>query len=123
MKISTRKIGIILFTLPFIVSGLFHFVNGKGMAMAISAFPFAEFLIYFSGATLIAGAIAIIINKFVRLASLLLALELFIITISVQVPGLINPQTMQDSMIGLLHNVSLIGGALLIHHLSRKSTL
>lgn len=118
MNIETKKLGTILFALPFIVSGLFHFINAKGMAMAISGFPMAEILIYFSGVTLIAGAIAIMTNIYARLASLLLALELFLITISVQLPGLMNPESMQDSMIGLLHNISLIGGALLIHHIS-----
>ncbi|MGZ2369808.1 DoxX family membrane protein [Ancylomarina sp. YFZ004] len=120
MNIETKKLGTILFALPFIVSGLFHFVNARGMAMAITGFPMAEFLIYFSGLTLIAGALAIITNTYVRLASLLLALELFLITISVQLPGLMNPESMQDSMIGLLHNISLIGGALLIHNISPK---
>lgn len=116
MNIKTKKLGTILFASPFIVSGIFHFINAKGMAMAISGFPMAEFLIYFTGVTLIAGAMAIIINKYTSLASLLLALQVFVITISVQVPGLMNPESMQQSMIGLLLNVSLIGGALLIYH-------
>lgn len=65
---------------------------------------------------MIAAAVSIIIGKFTKLAMLLLALELLLFILLIHVPGLgnENPQMAQMSMIGLLKDVALIGGSLMI---------
>lgn len=116
MKLLTGKIAHILYAIPFAMFGIFHLMSAKAMAGYIATFPAAEFLIYFSGIGMIAAAVSIIIGKFTKLAMLLLALELLLFILLIHVPGLgnENPQMAQMSMIGLLKDVALIGGSLMI---------
>jgi putative oxidoreductase len=105
----------IIFGIPFVVFGLNHFLNAKMMAGAVLAnWPAAIIFIYLSGTGLILAGISFIINKYVRLAGILLAVELFIIILAVQVPGLMNPATMQMSFIGILKDLGLIAASLYI---------
>src|SRR5436190_302757 len=95
--------GRILFALPLVVFGLFHFMNAKMMAGALPpTFPAPIFLIYFTGAALIAAAVAIMINKFVLYAMWGLAFFLVVTIITVHVPALSNPAMAQMAMPGLL---------------------
>ena len=57
---------------------------------------------------------AIIINKYARLACLLLAAELFIIVLATQIPMLSNPEMAQMATMNILKDISLIGGALIV---------
>ena len=114
MKKLTGKPAQVLFAIPFAVFGLFHFMNAGTMAGMLGGWPAAEFLVYLSGAGLIAAAIAIIINKYARLACLLLAAELFIIVVATQIPMLANPEMAQMATMNILKDISLIGGALMV---------
>lgn len=114
MKKLTGKPAQIIFAIPFAVFGLFHFMNAGTMAGMLGGWPAAEFLVYFSGAGLIAAAVAIIINKYARLACLLLAAELLIILVATQIPMLGNPEMAQMAMTNILKDTSLIGGALIV---------
>jgi uncharacterized membrane protein len=114
MKTLTGKPSQVIFAIPFAIFGIFHFLNAEAMSGMLGGFPAAVFLVYFSGAGLIAAAIAIIINKYARLASLLLAAELTIILFATQIPMLSNPEMMQMAMTNILKDTSLIGGALMV---------
>ena len=114
MKNLTGKPAQILFAIPFAIFGLFHFINASSMTGVLGGWPAAEFLVYLSGAGLIAAAVAIIINKYARLACLLLAAELLIIVVATQVPMLGNPEMAQMATINILKDISLIGGALMV---------
>ena len=114
MKNLTGKPAQIIFAIPFAVFGLFHFMSAGDMAGMLGGWPAAEFLVYLSGAGLIAAAVAIIINKYARLACLLLAAELFIILVSTQIPMLGNPEMAQMATMNILKDISLIGGALMV---------
>ncbi|MDD5363506.1 MAG: DoxX family membrane protein [Ignavibacteria bacterium] len=105
----------IVFGIPFVVFGLDHFLNAKEMAAAALAnWPAAIIFIYISGAGLVLAGISFIINRYVRLAGMLLALELLIIVLAIQVPGIMNPATMQMSFIGILKDLSLIAASIYI---------
>ena len=114
MLTLTGKIARIIFAVPFTIIGIFHFMNAGSMAGMLQGWPFAELLVYFTGLCLIAAAFAIILNKYARLAGLLLALLLLLIVIFVHMPGLGDPEMMQMSMTNILKDVSLIGGALMV---------
>ncbi len=106
-------IGRILFGLPFIFFGIFHLMQPGGMAQGVlQGWPIASALVVISGIGLILAGIAILINKFVKLAAVLLALELLIFVLAVHVPGLAG-EGGQQVMINLLKDVSLMGGALM----------
>ena len=89
-------------------------MNASAMAGMLGGWPAAEFLIYLSGFGLIAAAVAIIINKYARLACLLLAAELLIIVVAIQLPMLGNPEMAQMATTNILKDISLIGGALMV---------
>ena len=114
MKKLTGKPAQVLFAIPFAIFGLFHFMNAGEMAGMLGGWPAAVFLVYLSGAGLIAAAVAIIINKYARLACLLLAAELFIIVVATQIPMLANPEMAQMATMNILKDISLIGGALMV---------
>ncbi|MDF2693757.1 MAG: hypothetical protein K0S65_2140 [Labilithrix sp.] len=74
--------------------------------------PGGVFWIYFTGAALIAGSLGIMTGILGRLAALGLAALLGIFILAIHIPGLSNPQMQQMAMMGLLKDVSLLGGAL-----------
>ncbi len=108
------KIGRVLFGIPFIMFGLFHFMKGGQMAGMLSGWPAAQFFVYLSGAGLVLGGIAIVIDKKAQLASLLLALELLLFILFIHLPGMGSEEMRQTAMQGMLKDLALIGGALLI---------
>ena len=107
---SIIGLGKYLFAIPFIVFGIFHFMNANEMAgMAFNS----SLLVYLVGVALVAAGISTIIGKMDRLANLLLALLLILFVILVHAPGLGNEETMQMSMSGMLKDIALAGGALM----------
>lgn len=120
MATLTGKLARIIFALPFLIFGIFHLMSANDMAMLLAGWPGAVILIYITGVCLIAGAIAIIIDKYARLASLLLALFLLITIIVVHLPGLGDPASMQMSMTNTLKDLGLIGGALILAGVSEN---
>lgn len=101
----------VLFALPFAIFGLFHFLNASAMAGMVPV-PGGVFWIYFTGAALIAGSIGIITGFLGRLAALGLSALLVTFILGIHLPGLSNPEMQQGAMMGLLKDVSLLGGAL-----------
>lgn len=108
MKTYTT-IGRILFGLPFVVFGLFHFMNADQMSGMVP-FPPQTLWVYLSGAGLVLGGIAILIQKKAKLALRLLALELLIFVAVIHLPGVIGGNQM--AMGGLLKDLALAGAAL-----------
>ena len=111
VDIATSKVARVLFALPFAIFGLFHFLNASAMAGMVPV-PGGVFWIYFTGAALIAGSIGIITGILGRLAALGLSALLVTFIFGIHLPGLSNPEMQQGAMMGLLKDVSLLGGAL-----------
>lgn len=108
-------VGRCLFALPLFVFGIFHFMNGAAMAGMLAGWPFALFLVYVSGAGLILGAVAIVINRYARLAATLIAAELGIFVLALHLPGIIaGGASAQMSVMSALKDLALAGGALVI---------
>lgn len=120
MKTLTT-VGRIVFALPFVVFGINHLTHASAMAGMIPSFvPGGVFWIYFTGLAMIAAAAAIIAQKCARLASTLLASLLGVFILTLHIPGMFNPETMQMSMIGLLKDMAIAGGALVIASISKN---
>jgi uncharacterized membrane protein YphA (DoxX/SURF4 family) len=101
------NIGRYLFALPFLVFGVFHFMNASGMAgMAFGS----EILVYITGVALIAAAISFFIGKLDKLAGVLLALFLILTALLVHLDGATSGN--QASMSSLLKDLALAGAAL-----------
>ena len=115
MDDTMRKIGRLLFAIPMGVFGLFHFLHGQAMAGMVPAFvPGGVLWVYITGLALIAAAVSIIMEKYDKIATQLLAVLLGIFILTIHLPGLGNAQTMQMSMVALLKDLALLGGALVI---------
>lgn len=114
MKTLTN-VGRIVYAIPFLIFGLFHFLNGAQMAERIlNGWPANIFIVYLTGAALILAGISLIINKLARTASLLLALFLLLTITLVHLPGLANQETMQMAMSNALKDMGLMGAAIVI---------
>jgi uncharacterized membrane protein YphA (DoxX/SURF4 family) len=112
-KITTA--GRILFALPFAVFGINHFLMmDYYMGMLTSFIPQTAFLMVLTGICLIAASISIITKKLVRIATLLLALLLFIFILTIHIPHLVHGVDTTVTMITMLKDISLMGGSLMI---------
>jgi len=102
------SLGKYLFAIPFAVFGVFHFMNADAMAgMAFGQ----SILVYITGAALIAAAVSILIGKFDKLATVLLALMLILFIVLIHMGGAMEGD--QGATASLLKDLALAGGALM----------
>jgi len=113
MKILTGTAARILFGLPFIGFGIGHLLNASQMAGYVPI-PGGAIWIYITGAAMLLAGIAAITKIQGFTAMLLLALLLLIYIVTIHIPALIKPETMQMGMMGLYKDMSIMGGALLL---------
>ena len=102
-------IGRILFAIPMLLFGVFHFGNADGMAGMVPI-PGGVIWVYLTGLALIAAAVAIVINKKMKLATMLLGIMLLLFALTIHLPGVIGGS--ESSMPMLLKDLGLAGGAL-----------
>ncbi|RMH64541.1 MAG: DoxX family membrane protein [Bacteroidetes bacterium] len=113
MNIALLKIGRIIYAIPFAIFGLFHFMNAGAMAGMVPL-PGGVFWVYLTGVALIAASVAILINRYARLACQLLGVMLFIFALSIHLPGVLgaaDEAAMALSMTSLLKDIALGGAA------------
>jgi uncharacterized membrane protein YphA (DoxX/SURF4 family) len=119
MNIPTLLIGRVLLAIPCLVLGLMHFPGAENMAGMVPAWmPGGVLWVYVTGVANILAGVAFITGKQARLAGQLTALMMFIFIFAVHLPGMSNPEMAQMSMIAILKDLGLAGGALLITHLA-----
>lgn len=105
-----------IFALPFAIFGLFHFMNANAMADFIvpSYMPAKTIFVYLSGAGLIAATVSMLIGKYDKLATTLLAVFLLLLVITVHLPGAMRSgEGAQASMSMLLKDMALAGAAMM----------
>ena len=103
------KIGRFVFAVPFGIFGLLHFMNASAMSGMVPI-PGGVFWIYLTGIALLAASVSIIIEKYARLACILLGVMLIIFVLSIHLPGVIGGE-MQPNMSNLLKDLAMAGGA------------
>lgn len=117
---SLINLGKYLFALPLLVFGLMHYMSADQMAgMA----PGGAIMVYFTGTCLLAGSISIMIGKYDKLASILMALLLLLFLIP-HVQGMMSATdegTKAMQLINILKNISMAGGALVCATLAKDS--
>ncbi|XDD49795.1 DoxX family protein [Leptospira sp. WS92.C1] len=108
-----KKIGKIVYAVPFAIFGLFHFISGPAMSGLVPSYiPFPVIWVYLTGLALIAASVSIITGIKTHLATILLAVLLGIFVVLIHLPGAVGGNQM--STISLLKDVALLGAALLI---------
>lgn len=105
--------GRITFAVPFLFFGISHFMNAQSMGGMVPGFlPGGVFWVYFTGVAHILAAIAILIKKYVKIATILLAVMLLIFALAIHLPGFLQGNQMELG--NMLKNIALAGGALII---------
>lgn len=108
-------VGRILFALPFAVFGINHFIMmDYYMGMLTSFIPKTGWVMVLTGIIMIAASISIITRQYVRLATVILAILLFIFILTIHIPHLIEGVDRTATLIALLKDISLLGGSLMI---------
>src|ERR1035437_9609197 len=119
---NLTTIGRILFALPFAIFGLNHFLFLNFYMGNYSSFiPLGPYTIVLTGVFMLMASVSIIINKYIELSTILLAILLFIFIITIHIPGLFQVDQFKVALIELLKDTSLMGGSLLISGMVRES--
>lgn len=105
------SLGKYIFAIPFLVFGLFHFMNASAMAGMVPL-PGGVFWIYLTGIGLLAASVSILIGRMDQLAALLLGVMMLIFALSIHLPNVINSGGEDAASMGnLLKDLSLGGAA------------
>lgn len=112
---NITTIGRILFALPFALFGINHFImKDYYLGMLTSFIPLGAYTIFLTGLMLIVVSISIIIKKYIKFSTIILAVILFLFIATIHIPHLINGSDQTVTLIALLKDISLMGGALMI---------
>jgi uncharacterized membrane protein YphA (DoxX/SURF4 family) len=84
------------------------------LGMLTSFVPLGAYTIVLTGIMMIAASISIITKILVRFSTLLLAGLLFIFIVTIHIPHLFTDADKTITIIGLLKDISLLGGSLMI---------
>ncbi|PTB97746.1 DoxX family protein [Marivirga lumbricoides] len=108
-----QETGRVLFALPMVIFGVFHFVNTRNLQNVVPSFiPGDTFWVYLTGAALIAAGISILIKKQVGIICNLLAIMLLTFVLLIHLPSFLNGNT--DVLTSVLKDTSLAGGAFVL---------
>ena len=118
-QIIPPKVLRILFALPFLVFGAFHFMGAQQMKGMVPAYiPGGILWIYITGGLLILTALAMIVNKFAKAAGYILGTMLLVFILTIHGPAVIAGD--QAAIYSLLKDFSLMAGAMFIANFSAK---
>lgn len=115
---SLPLIAKIIFLLPVILIGLGHFSSTDDMArMVPSWLPGPTIWVYITGVCLLLAALAIILNRKAKLASLLLAILLTAFAVFIHLPGFLDGEMAASA--SFIKDLGLAGGSLFIYTQSK----
>ena len=108
-----KNLGKFMYIIPIGIFGLMHMASAQQMTGMVPAWlPLKLILVYITGLSLIAATVALIINKKVKLAMTLLAVELLLFVVLIHVVAVVGGNEMQMAMV--LKDTSMAGAALFI---------
>jgi putative oxidoreductase len=123
MNANFQKIGRVIYGIPFIMFGMFHFMKANDMAMMmLDGWPIAVVLVYIVGLALVLAGISFIINKKAKMAGMLLAVLLLIFILTLHIPTIMNAAdeaSRMGPMTNMLKDIGLMGAALVISSVSQ----
>jgi len=104
-----------LFAIPFAIFGLLHFMNAEAMTGNVPDYmPAKTIWVYLSGAGLIAASVSMVVGKYDKLATTLLAIFLISLVVLVHLPkSIIGGMGGEAALPMLLKDLSLAGAAMM----------
>ena len=112
MRAITTTVARFLFAIPFLIFGLFHFMNTEAMSGMIPGFlPGASLWVILTGLALIGASISMMTRIWDYWAPILLALMLIIFVLTIHIPAASGGD--QAAMTNLLKDTALAGASLL----------
>ena len=110
---TLARIGTIIFALAVATFGVMHFMHASVMSgMVPSYFPGGVIWVYLAGAGLVLAGISFLINKYVRIAGILLGLMLIVFILVIHLPHHLNGDSSALAMI--LKDAAMAGAAFVI---------
>lgn len=114
-------VGRVIYSVPFILFGINHFVNAEGLSMMVPAFlPAPMFWAYLIGVAFIVSGVSILINQQTKWGGIILAAVLLGLIALIQIPSLISQGITGGSIVNPLKDISLFGSALVVIGLSQR---
>jgi len=117
------RVAAIIYALVVVVFGVNHFMNADKMGGAVPSYMpgSGTIWIYITGGAFVAAGLAIIINKFAKIACYLLALMLLIFVFGIHLQMAMSSEEMIKTMgmTNLLKDLALAMGAILIGNMSK----
>lgn len=110
---SVVEIGRILFGLPMVIFGVFHFVNTSQLKAIVPAIiPGDTFWVILTGAALISAGISILIKKQVQTTCYFLAVMLIGFVLLIHLPSALEGNT--TAINAMLKDTALAGGSIIL---------
>jgi uncharacterized membrane protein len=123
-KMSRHRLACVVFAIIMGIFGIFHLFNAENMKGTVPKFlPGGIFWVYFTGIGFILASIAILINKYAKLACYLLAAMLLIFILTIHVPTALSEAdevTRQTALLMMLKDIGLMMAAVLIGYNSDR---
>ncbi|TFF40789.1 DoxX family protein [Mucilaginibacter psychrotolerans] len=117
MTDQLTKIGTWLFPLSFLLYVELHFGNADmGAAFVPAWIPFPLFWDYFTGVCILAFIISCLIGKYDKLATLLMALYVFLMIFLVHIPRAAD----KNDMLNIFRNIMIVGALLVYARFAAK---
>jgi len=122
-NLISNRVASIIYALTMAVFGVNHFMKADAMGGMVPSYMPGDgtIWVYITGAALVAAALAIIINKYVKLAAGLLAVMLIIFVFTMHLPAAMSDNEMEKTMglISFLKDTGLAMAAVMIANNSK----
>ncbi len=123
-KMSHHRLACVVFAVIMAVFGVFHLFNAENMKNIVPNFlPGGILWVYITGIGFILASIAILINKYTKIACYLLAVMLVIFILTIHVPNIVSgtdEASKQLSLLNMLKDFGLTVSALLVGYNSDR---
>lgn len=105
------NLGRYLLAIPLAVFGFYNLTDANSAVSRVPHWlPGSTFWVYLIGICLLAAAVSIAIGKYSKLASVLVAVLMLVFVLTVYLPKVMDGDS--NSMVGLLKDLAIAGGAL-----------
>ncbi len=118
---TLSTVGRILYSLPFAIFGINHFIMKDFYMGELTSFiPFGGYMVLLTGVVLILTSVSIMTKKYIKISTLTLAALLLLFIATIHIPQLFDADKKMIAMIALLKDISLMGGSLMIAGMTKE---